>query len=674
MARPESFFHSPILQNEYLSEPYFDPQEVKEAILWTPADLSNFRKFPGFLPDHSSLNFYYSECTYNHELNRKIDDFMGVVEHCGNYSSVERDMIGRAVIMATVCHQFNHDIEARHRRERFPTESQQIYPKPPVHQRPDGHEKPYIFHPLEIARRLVIDGFDWITVAASLLHDVPEDVDLGEGKKSKEDWFKIIRDEFNYAGRMNGLKAGINKDWEAGDLLVELIDGVTERKFSAEDFTETGEFDRIQKTALYKIFISYLERGGMVNPKREARHIYFEDKITVANVSYNLENIFDKALESPDHWRIFILKIADIWHNYQTIEAVKPEKILRGKIAASLAEWMGWYGMRSDIVELMGRETDTVSPYSPDLGVKISSVYFAEQMEKEKEMLTEDARIILNRLSKKKGRELLSDDIDVSFAGWPATSGDDFNKLYKGDFNWFPPNETDPSSLPRPEVILTADFGKLESHLSEDDRFKTKQGALGSIRIPRGITSSRVSIGRHFTDKSRIVTLLGRKRYDYSVKIGTNRAFAMRLEDNTKPYIVDLFKAGMNVTVDMIPEAAMFSNILKKTDDDLWYYHLPRLISFFYDMNTPFSHGDSTKRVFLLLLKNNFFFVPSSTEIGTFAQKFGWDLPEEIGVINLLDGKVDAQPADTNISFYRMGSSDSITFRLIVVKDEDSST
>lgn len=649
MSRIETFFRTPILTDR--TKPHFEIDEVREVIFWAPSDLSSFSKF-GVLPDRSPFNYFYEECEWNPIIKKKITEFMERVEHTGIYTSGERDLIGRALIMATVAHQYNYDTESRYRKKTFPDTDEAV---------------PYIFHPIEIAKRLVMDGFDWITVAASLLHDVPEDADLGDGMNTKEDWLRLIRNEFNFAGRINNIKVGINQDTEAGDLLVDLIDGVTEKKF---DFSagekDREEYLRIRETPLYKIIFSFVERGGQSNPKANAREVSYEEKYAIASVTHNLEFLFNTALKSPDHWRIFILKIADIWHNFQSIEMIKSTKILRGKIAANLAEWMGWYEMRSEIIRMLAEETDTTSPYSPDLGGKVSPSSSDSNVDKDLERIEKDAETIIGKLTQRTGWSSLK-RAEIR-AGWPVDCREDFRMLYHSKPNWKSAEAVDITSLPVPEVIVKIeDLKNLDTRLEENDLFRLRK-SLGVVEVPRkklvqGYSPARFS--RHDTNISQFLrNAFGRVRYDYTATIGNESSFGFRLEDSSQPYIIDLFRGNSSVTPEAIPEAGLFNNRLQGVDPELWRYHLVRLIPLFYDLNTPFSRGEIPSDVYALSWRGDFLIVDGSrNNLKKIAQIMGEEVGDEIEVMRL-NGRMEkfssTKPISTHLSYY----GDSIRDRL----------
>lgn len=653
MSSIETFFRTSILT--YRAKPYVGNDENNGVLFWAPSDLSNFSKF-GVLPERSPFNYFFEECEWNPIIKKKVQGFMEKVEYIGVYNSCERDMIGRALMMATVAHQYNNDRDSRYRKETFPNTSEHI---------------PYIFHPIEIAERLITDGFDWITVCASLLHDVPEDADLGDGLNSKEDWLNIIRNEFNYAGRINNIKVGMNQDLEAGDLLAELIDGVTEKKFhfSAGE-KDRDEYLRIRQIPLYKIIFSFVERGGSNNPKALARDVTYEERLAIASVTHNLEILFNAALKSPDHWRIFILKIADIWHNYQSIEMVKSSKILRGKIAANLAEWFGWYGMRSEIIRKLGQETDTASAYSPDIGGNASPGNYPTYIDRDLDGIAQDANAIVRKLSSVDGWSRAKRATVET--GWPVTSIVDLGRLY-GHANprWKSPGDWQSSTLIRPQVIIgIEDLVDLEKHLPENDPFRLRHNLAYRITIPKTVLKKgyvRSSIVRSDTHISQFMTnALGRRRFDYRVNMGMWNNWSLRIEDRSKPYIKDLFRNGFTYTPDMVPEAGLFNNLLR-SDSSRWNYHVTALISMLYDVNTPFSRGELSSELYALSWQGNILFINTRhTTLGSVAELLGQQIDDELE-IQRLDGEIKhVSKNDFLIGVYELYGDD-LFDRLIII-------
>src|SRR3989339_421557 len=115
-------------------------------------------------------------------LETRIDTFMKNVAL--KFQTPQVNLIRRAVIVGAVAHQNNEIKIKRYRKEG----------------NNDGNSTPYFIHPLEMAETMIPSSkegptFDWITIVATLLHDVPEDVKLN-GIEGKEDWLTTIEGIF----------------------------------------------------------------------------------------------------------------------------------------------------------------------------------------------------------------------------------------------------------------------------------------------------------------------------------------------------------------------------------------------------------------------------------------------------------------------------------------------
>lgn len=258
------------------------------------------------------------------------------------FQTPQVNLIRRAIVVGAVAHQ-NNEIE----KKRFRKEGNN-----------DGNSTPYFIHPLEMAETMIPSSkegptFDWITIVATLLHDVPEDVKLN-GIEGKEDWLATIE--------------GIFKDSGYQYMLTSIIDGTTERKLPRRNENAETEksYQRLEVTPMYKMIASYLQKGGIRSTKGTVNHIDWEVKKSIAEVVYNLEHLFLSATQTPEELRIFFIKIADVWHNLQSPEWVKDIKILRGRIAAGLADLLGWDAMRDKIIVSLAKITDVTAPFSPE--------------------------------------------------------------------------------------------------------------------------------------------------------------------------------------------------------------------------------------------------------------------------------------------------------------------
>lgn len=464
------------------------------------------------------------------------------------FSFPEQEFIKRALKIATVAHQFNYSLKDRYRKEKIAETGEMI---------------PYILHPLEIAEKLVDDGFNWVIVAASLLHDVAEDAKLGEGLDTPEAWFFVLEREFSDSGK--------------GELLVKYIRGATEKDLPERNTQEGQEIrDALRKTPMFNVIYTYLEdvAGKKMSSTAIAEAVF--------DVIYNLKHIIDAAFASPEETLpILILKIADIWQNFQTIEKVKPAKILRGRIAASLAEWMGWHIMRHRIVRELAQKTDTLSPYVSEIGLSIET---PGKYREELTMLRQDSGAILKILFSKAG---IKSEIPRIRMLWPLVHTDDKFSRWK---------ET---TLRVPEALVITPRQNLEAldrHSRDEEGKRMGFGWITFRSRPPKIYGARIN-DESYPVRVYLSNTFGRLRRDFWVKVGNQTAYQLRLESD-EPYVIDFFKRNSKLKdFAACPEAkALFGNDLLNTP--YWDNHLAGMLGFFYEPNAAVSKNQGNIAIF----------------------------------------------------------------------------
>lgn len=523
------------------------------------------------------FNGFYTHSDY--KTQRKFDHFW---ESCDVYDANEKEYILRALMIATVGHQYNLVEKKRLRKADY---------------------SPYIFHPLEIAERFVREGFDWITVASSLLHDVPEDVNLGSGLKGSEKWLEIIRREF--------------ADTARGNLIAEIVDGVTEKKVPEE------QRKTLRNTSIYRMIRAFIVRGGVKGNKLKGQYDLYPDRETIDEVVFNLLTTFDAALKSPEHARIILLKTADIWHNFQTAEYVKTVKILRGKIAAGLAEWMGWYQMRSDLIEALAEVADTTRPYAPS--IDIGQKYKPRDQDKRISDYLRDSKVAISELLEGRGVSPHPHSVNYQIA-WPITDSYDDLERWNG------------STLPHPQMIVEMDR---ESINIFDVNTQTTEGR--KLNFGQQLINSKVSGKKSWVRFKRmyerfssvLAARLGRKRIDYMLKIGTFPGILVRFE-SSEPKVIDFFQREKQINWQDIPEAGIFNNLLLDSPEE-WKIHLGALISFLYDPNLSLILKDV--EVAGVIHKGRLIFMDSRTKFTDLFNLLGMPITE---IITGAGGEIDS--------------------------------
>lgn len=94
-----------------------------------------------------------------------------------------------------------------------------------------------------------------------------------------------------------------------------------------------------------KFFFAVAEKGGIKSKNHtqmEVRAINSKDEESLLKTLYNLELSFKSALKSPDHLRIILVKLLDIWSNFNSPDYISQVKKLRVFVAKSLAYYFGW--------------------------------------------------------------------------------------------------------------------------------------------------------------------------------------------------------------------------------------------------------------------------------------------------------------------------------------------
>lgn len=570
----------------------------------------------------------------------RLDQFQAWIDFKYKPDSTGHTMLSHGLRWATVAHQFNR-VEKRRTRKS------------------DG--QPTILHSIEMAEFQLETGIkDWLTIAATLFHDVPEDSDLGEGLAPQPDyqkenpWFRIIREEFNDLGGEK--KFGLYGKWHAGDLLAELVHGATEQELPFF----TRERGQLWDMPLFKMIDGYMNKGGVRGKDLSVKKVDDKERNEIYKVVYNTQRLFDAALTSPDHWRIFFIKIADIWHNLKTPEWVKPVKHLRGRLAASLADWMGWYQARSEIIKSLSTEINVLSPYKP-------------QADEQNWPLTpygDDFDYIeeIRRYSSEVLRTLSHELKEVSLkypatVGWPIVNSD---KPYEGGVNG--------KYLPFPEMVISMTAEHVDAMISiGKGRAHLKHYSFSDYLnyTKNGVRNAYLARYNYYeSDAAKSGRLMGRKRVDFLVQQGGDNVFTLRLESN-EPHIVDLFK-GSKLRLGRIPEARLFNRRVR-ANNAFWDYHLAALIGFFYEPNFPIQFGE---KVFLVIdPKNEPVFVNGGLSADTIFSQLGieahtdgkrrWYEVEKAGDV------FQVLPGGSFMRRVRLGSSARrLSHRIITVKNE----
>jgi len=516
-------------------------------------------------------------------LERYVEGFLKKVRTI--YNPIEANLVERAVILGCTAHQKNEHEKKRYRKE--------------VDE--EGKPLPYFIHPLEMAERMITPPedeknmhFDWLTLAATLLHDVPEDVLLNGIEKEK--WFDEIK-------RIYADQQGKQ------DILVNIIDGVTEKKLPERTEATEQLYEKIEKTPIFKIIAGYIED---CDPnKKNNTHILLslEEKQKIADISYSLEHLFQVAIQSPNNLRVFLIKIADLWSNSKTFEHIKGEKHLRGRIAANLADYLGWSSMRDELVKKLAEFTDVTTPFAPNIHKK-PVIPFAPTGNEE--ILADiKAKIIFSADYFLKSMRNNAPPLDVTYTtplfgfGVPTSYTKRFNK----------------TTLPAP-MIFTQVSENLFDFIAE--KIFTKNGV--KMLIPNNKLKSNFSSStiKNKGDISgilmRFLNNIGVERLEVMVHEGKNDPYILRI-DRAHPHIVDLFLAERDmgaylIDASSIPEYILLHTPFKNTDI-LEQFHIHSLIAYMYEPLIVGNIGNEAKKPIPLFDKNThrLYFFPNTISL-----------------------------------------------------------
>lgn len=508
--------------------------------------------------------------------------FIVKVEQMYENHPFDKDIIFRSLIFGTVAHQYNEVTKKRFRKEIR-----------------NGEPIPYIEHPIAMAERMVDTGIDGLTVAAALLHDVPEDVKMGDLQDSSE-WLDAIQDVFNHSFPQE--LVGYAKDRHVGDVLRELIDGATEKKIP-----DGMNREDIRKISLHKMITRFVRDSKPMEGSEQPK-LSEEELNTVDDVAFNLHMLFEKALTSPDHWRIFLLKSTDIWQNFQTIDKVKLIKVMRGRIAAGLCDWIGWDSMRSDIIEKLAEVTDTNTPFTPE----DATPSFPTAADRDLREVTDGVLRVLTGLgSDGRFSSVFSDVADLVANSDGRVTSQHASQFYEAtsldfasDIGWPIPQVGDDFNRPWRKTTLPLPVVKIKVPTDDAKRFQNEctQHETVRVRVPadtqKGINT--VEFRRYYQRQEDVIRgVLQHPKPWYGVHLDKKYLFNLIVEKSEAWSILDAFRVKTpDIDPLSIPEAGIFSSQLAPIEYDekrvdAWGNHIDQLISFLYDPNLPFRRGRS---------------------------------------------------------------------------------
>ncbi len=213
----------------------------------------------------------------------------------------------------------------------------------------NGEHPPYIEHPLSMAERAWEEGLnDPLLHMIIWLHDAAEDAPKTYSGTTPEEWLKKV---FTF---LNGIP--LIRDWLNG---YTEISHITSYSYTRREVLRdallvlTKQLQNIEEYphfALKKITKAYVQRGGVHKPKDKGDpKLPSEIESKIRDTYSLLRGIIKMSSKSPDHLRILVVKVLDIWHNLEDPDLVSEIKRLRSIVGINIAYLLGWYSITREI-------------------------------------------------------------------------------------------------------------------------------------------------------------------------------------------------------------------------------------------------------------------------------------------------------------------------------------
>ena len=226
---------------------------------------------------------------------------------------------------------------------------------------------PYIHHPLAMATEAARMRLDPTLIIASMLHDVPEDVEFGSLNNS-DAWLKMIEETYADYGDKDRLMRILRAEQKT-ETLDKLPD--QEKEAVIQYYTDTP----LGRRALD--YLSSVRNGGTP--------ISDKDKKEVATVLYDLNRLMsdsfitDSAGSKSFDPSLLTVKILDTWQNLQTtgfwgkqLNSVKKDagtltKLIRARILTNVAEMFGMREVASSMTQNIAKLQNINDIHNPHI-------------------------------------------------------------------------------------------------------------------------------------------------------------------------------------------------------------------------------------------------------------------------------------------------------------------
>lgn len=389
-------------------------------------------------------------------------------------------------------------------------------------------DEPYIEHPIDMAQEATRMRLHPTIIAACLMHDVAEDVQLGT-LKTPENWLEYFDEEF--AGYHDKAR------------LMRILRAELKTETLAEKFQDEGERQTVvnhyMNTAIGKTAVGYMRdlRGDkeFIPSTGEAEHI--------AEVIFDLNRLFSESYiadkttgEKSFDPSVMVVKILDTWQNLKTPgfwrdqlaneekDAKTVAKLVRARVLTNVAEFLGMRKVASEMTQALSAVQNVDAIDFPMLGKLIKN-----GGDERREMVERQVDLDEQMKTAKKQKGAVEEMLDlagfkkrgvgIGFQmpwGEPRIFSEGNEQSKMNNIIYFAPSE------PRKRTKIR----KYSSH------------GFGIYKRPLAIRNGVI--------RPSILTLCGRETDDYLLeneRLWGSKKSRIRIEDSTMPRLISTLKA-----------------------------------------------------------------------------------------------------------------------------------